>query len=152
MELLAPERVIAQLKGANKPEVLRQLAARAATAVGLPEELVFQALCRREALGSTAIGQGIAIPHAILPALQHSFALFARAAAPIPFDALDGQPVSVFFVLLTPEDCAAESPHLLAQVCRAVRDPSAMMLLRKAAGEAGLYEALMRLLSGRQVA
>jgi len=152
LELLTPARVIGQLKAASKPEALRQLAGRAAAAVALPEEMIFQALCRREALGATAIGHGVAIPHAVLPALRHSFALFALTAAPIPFGALDGRPVEAIFVCLTPEDCAAESTHLLAQVCRALRDPAALRRLRAAPADAALHAALTGLFDPRKAA
>jgi len=152
LELLTPERVISQLRVATKSDALRQLAGRAAAAVGLPEDKVFQALCRREALGSTAIGRGVAIPHAVLPALGQSFCLFALTATPIPFDAVDGYPVSAIFVFLTPEDCAAESTHLLARVCRTLRDPPAIPLLRQAVGDAALHDTLTRLLGNRQAA
>jgi PTS system nitrogen regulatory IIA component len=152
LELLTPERVIGRLKVASKAEALRQLAGRAAAAVALPEELILQALCRREALGATAIGHGIAIPHAVLPALSNSFALFARAAAPIPFEALDGRPVEVLFLFLTPEEGAAESTHLLAQVCRALRDPAALSLLKAASTDAALHAALTRVFAARKAA
>lgn len=152
LELLTPERVIGQLRVGTKAEALRQLAGRAAAAVALPEDMVLQALCRREALGATAIGHGVAIPHAVLPALRHSFALFALTAEPIPFGALDGQPVSAIFVFLTPEECAAESTHLLAQVCRALRDPAAMSLLRSATADAALHAALTRIFGARKAA
>lgn len=152
LELLTPERVIGQLRAATKIEALRQLAGRAASAVALPEDMVFQALCRREELGATAIGHGVAIPHAVLPALRHGFALFALAPQPIPFGALDGQPVSAIFVFLTPEDCAAESTRLLAQVCRALRDPMAMRLLRSASTDPGLHAALTRIFGARKAA
>jgi len=152
LELLTPERVIGRLKVASKPEALRQLAGRAAAAIPLPEDMIFQALCRREALGATAIGHGVAIPHAVLPALRHGFALFALAAMPIPFEALDGRPVEAIFLFLTPEDCAAESTHLLAQVCRALRDPAALGLLKAAPTDAALHAALTRLFAARKAA
>jgi len=152
LNLLTPDRLIGRLSAATKAEALRAVAERAAAAVGLPEETVFQALRRREALGSTAIGHGVAIPHAVLPALDHSFALFALTAAPIPFEALDGQPVSAIFLFLTPQDCAAESTHLLAQVCRALRHPTAIPLLRQAASQGTLHDALIGLFGPRQAA
>ena len=152
LNLLTPDRLIGRLAVATKAEALSAMAERAAAAVGLPDETVLQALRRRETLGSTAIGHGVAIPHAVLPALGHSFALFALTAAPIPFEALDGQPVSAIFLFLTPQDCAAESTHLLAQVCRALRQSAAIPLLRRAAGEGTLHDALTSLFGPRRAA
>ncbi|GGF30017.1 nitrogen regulatory protein [Aliidongia dinghuensis] len=152
LDLLPPDRVFGGLSATSKAEALGQLAARAAAALGLPTGLVLQSLLWREALGSTAIGHGVAIPHAVLPVLDHSFALFARAAVPIPFDGVDGRPVSAIFLLLTPEDCAAESTHLLAQVCRGLRDPQALPALDRAGSDAALYATLTGLLVGRRAA
>jgi len=152
LTLLTPERLIGRLAVATKAEALSALARHAGTALGLPDEIVLQALRRREALGSTAIGHGVAIPHAVLPSLDHSFALFALTATPIPFEALDGQPVSAIFLFLTPEDCAAESCHLLAQVCRALRHPTAIPRLRQAADDGTLHHALIGLFGPRQAA
>ena len=152
LDLLPPDRVFGGLRAATKPEALRLLSRRAAGALGLAEEGVLQALLRREGLGSTAIGHGVAVPHAVLPTLRRSFALFALTAAPIPFEAVDGQPVSAIFLLLTPEDCAAENTHLLAQVCRSLRDPRTLAGLASVAGDAALHDALARLFGQRQAA
>lgn len=152
LDLLPPDRVFGGLRATTKPEALRQLAHRAAVILGLPEEALLKALLRREALGSTAIGHGVAMPHAVLPALERSFALFALATAPIPFEAVDGQPVSAIFLLLTPEACAAENTHLLALVCRALRDPQALAGLKRATSDAALHEALACLFGRRRAA
>jgi PTS system nitrogen regulatory IIA component len=152
LDLLPPEHVFGGLRAATKAEALAQLARRAAGALGLPEAAVLQPLLRREALGSTAIGRGVAIPHAVLPMLDRSFALFALAAAPIPFDAVDRQPVQAIFLLLTPEACAAESTHLLALACRGLRDPAVLAGLGQAPDDGALHAALTRLFRPRRAA
>jgi PTS system nitrogen regulatory IIA component len=150
--LLTPERVIGRLAVTTKVEALQQLAERAAVGVGLPADTVLQALLRREVLGSTAIGHGVAIPHAVLPGLANSFALFALTASPIAFEAVDGQPVLAIFMFLTPEDRAAESTHLLAQVCRGLRNPAAIPRLRLAAHDGVLHDALLGIFQPRRAA
>jgi PTS system nitrogen regulatory IIA component len=149
LDLLPPDRVFGGLRAATKAEALGQLAHRAAVALDLSEAVVLHALLRREALGSTAIGRGVAIPHAVLPMLDRSFALFALTATPIPFDAVDHQPVSAIFLLLTPETCAAESTHLLAHVCRGLRDPAVLTALAHAADDVALHDLLTRLFRPR---
>ena len=82
--------------------MLQELSAKAAGSLGVPVDQVAPDLLKREDLGSTGIGGGVAIPHARLPDLQRPFGLFARLKQPIEFDAIDGQPVDIVFVLLLP--------------------------------------------------
>ena len=85
---------------------------------------------QREKLGSTAVGNGIAIPHGKLPKLEKLFGLFARLERPIDFEALDGQPVDLIFLLLAPEGAGADHLKALARIARLLRDPAIARKLR----------------------
>ena len=92
-DLLSPAAVISPLRANGKKQALQELAQHAATLTGLPDRELFEALLQRERLGSTGIGEGIAIPHGRMPGIDRLVGLFARTEKPIDFDALDGQPV-----------------------------------------------------------
>ena len=94
-DLVAPQAVIPALKVNNKKQALQDIAERAAELTGRPEREILEVLMQRERLGSTAIGNGIAIPHGKLAKLDRLFGLFARLDRPIDFEALDGQPVDL---------------------------------------------------------
>jgi len=85
---------------------------------------------QRERLGSTGVGQGIAIPHGKLDGLDRLFAIFARLDTPIGFDAMDDQPVDLIFMLLAPESAGADHLKALARISRTLRDPSITQKLR----------------------
>ena len=101
-DLLSPTDVLVDVRGANKRLPLQELAAKAAASLGLAVEEIAPYLLRREELGSTGIGRGVAIPHARLPNLQRPFGLLAKLRQGIEFDAIDGQAVDIVFVLLLP--------------------------------------------------
>jgi len=94
-DLVAPNAILPALKINNKKQVLQELAARAAALTGQNERAIFEILMQREKLGSTAVGNGIAIPHGKMPNLNRLFGLFARLDRRIDFEALDGQPVDL---------------------------------------------------------
>ena len=98
-DLVAPNAILPALKVNNKKQALQELAARAAVLSGLNERAIFEILMQREKLGSTAVGNGIAIPHGKMPNLTRLFGLFARLDRPVDFEALDGQPVDLDFSL-----------------------------------------------------
>src|SRR3984893_19457855 len=102
-DLVASNAILPALKVNNKKQALHELAARAAVLSGQNERAIFEILTQREKLGSTAIGNGIAIPHGKMPNLTRLFGLFARLDRPIDFEALDGQSVDLIFFLLAPE-------------------------------------------------
>ena len=101
---------------------MQELAAKAAELTGQNERAILEVLMQREKLGSTAVGNGIAIPHGKLPKLDKLFGLFARLGRPIDFEALDGQPVDLIFLLLAPEGAGADHLKALARVARLLRD------------------------------
>ena len=91
--------ILANLKSQNKKQLLQELSQALANRLAIDHRVIFETLLKREKLGSTGIGQGIAIPHGKMAALDRVHGLFARLAAPIEFDAIDGQPVDLVFVL-----------------------------------------------------
>src|SRR5438067_5176946 len=141
-DLVAPNAVIPALKCTSKKQVIQELAAKAAKLVGQNERTIFETLLQREKLGSTGVGNGIAIPHGKLPKLDKLFGLFARLDRPIDFDALDGQPVDLIFLLLAPEAAGADHLKALARVARLLRDPHVANKLRESRDAEALYAVL----------
>jgi PTS system nitrogen regulatory IIA component len=141
-DLVASQAVIPALKVNNKKQALQEIAARAAELTGRPEREILDVLMQRERLGSTAIGNGIAIPHGKLPKLDRLFGLFARLDRPIDFEALDGQPVDLVFLLLAPENAGADHLKALARIARLLRDPDIIRLLRDSTDREALYAVL----------
>ncbi|NVO13260.1 MAG: PTS IIA-like nitrogen regulatory protein PtsN [Rhodoplanes sp.] len=141
-DLVAPQAVIPALKVNNKKQALQELAERAADLTGRTEREILEVLMQRERLGSTAIGNGIAIPHGKLPRLERLFGLFARLDRPIDFEALDGQPVDLIFLLLAPESAGADHLKALARVARMLREPEITRMLRDSQDREALYAVL----------
>src|SRR4030081_1974392 len=129
-DLLSPADVMIDVRASNKRRLFQEFAAKAADGLGLHVDRIAPDLLKREELGSTGIGRGVAIPHARLPDLQRPYGLLAKLKQPIEFDAIDGQPVDIVFVLLLP--AAAENGQLgpLALVARTLRPPENLDPLR----------------------
>lgn len=142
-DLLTAEHVIARLKAADKAKLLADLAHRAAAETGLPPTDIQQGLATREALGSTGVGVGVAIPHARFAGLGRFFGLFARLERRLDYDAIDGQPVDLVFLLLVPADAVTGHLQALACVSRRLRDPETAARLRKADDAAALHAILV---------
>ncbi len=121
-ELIGPSAVVANLRVTSKKQALQELAKRAAELTGQPERAIFEVLIERERLGTTGVGNGIAIPHGKLADLDRLYGLFARIETPIDFDAIDEQPVDLICVLLAPETAGADHLKALARVSRLLRD------------------------------
>ena len=141
-DLLAPTEIMLDVRVTNKRMVLEEFAARAAVGLGLPADRVASYLLKREDLGSTGIGRGVAIPHARLPDLQRPHGLLAKLKQPVEFDAIDGQAVDLVFVLLLPATAEQEALAALALVARTLRSPDTLARLRAAKDAAGLYSAI----------
>jgi PTS system nitrogen regulatory IIA component len=141
-DLVAPNAIIPTLKVNGKKQTLQELAARAAELSGQSERAIFEILLQREKLGSTGVGNGIAIPHGKLPKLNKLFGLFARLDRPIDFEALDGQPVDLVFLLLAPEGAGADHLKALARVARLLRDSDTVRKLRNSRDAEALYAVL----------
>jgi nitrogen PTS system EIIA component len=141
-DLVAPNAIIPALKVNGKKQALQELAAKAAELSGLSERTIFEILMQREKLGSTGVGNGIAIPHGKLPKLNKLFGVFARLERPIDFEALDGQAVDLVFLLLAPEGAGADHLKALARVARLLRDPDVAHKLRDSRDVEALYSVL----------
>jgi PTS system nitrogen regulatory IIA component len=141
-DLLIPRGIIAQLRVGNKKQALQEIGRRGAAMTGIAERRIYDALADRERLGSTGIGRGIAIPHGKLAELTRLHGLFARLERPIPFEAIDDQPVDLMFVLLAPAGSGAEHLRALALVSRLLRDAAMCQKLRGTDNADALYALL----------
>lgn len=139
---LSPSEVLLDIRAASKLSLLRELAERGAELTGLYPELIFAELSKRENLGSTGLGDGVAIPHATYTGLEEPFGIAARVKPAIDFESIDGKPVDLVFLLLTP--ASAEKTHLnaLAAVSRKLRNRDVTMRLRAAVDRETFYGAL----------
>lgn len=142
VDLLAPDAVIAALKAQTKKQLLQDLSEHAAKLTGLPERRVFETLNERERLGSTGMGQGIAIPHGRIGGLARITGFFAQLETPIAYDAVDNQPVDLVFMLLAPESAGADHLKALARVSRLLRNQTTCEKLRAATKPEVLYSLL----------
>jgi nitrogen PTS system EIIA component len=129
-DLIAPRSVIAQLRATSKRQALQELAKRAAAITGVSDREIYDVLIERERLGSTGIGMGIGIPHGKLASLDRFCGVFARLERPIPFEAVDDQPVDLIFLLLAPENAGADHLKALARISRLLRDRAICEKLR----------------------
>lgn len=141
-DLIKPEGVIASLQAKTKKQALQELSERAASITGIDARVILDVLIQREKLCSTGFVRGIAIPHGRLPELKRVVALFARLDTPIDFEAQDGEPVDLVFVLLAPEHAGADHLKALARISRLVRDPLATEKLRGSRDRAAIYSVL----------
>src|ERR1700691_5583290 len=141
-DLLTQQSVIPQLRATNKKQVLQELARRAAAVTGIAERRIYDVLTERERLGTTGIGMGIGIPHGKLPGLDKLYGIFARLERPIPFEAIDDQPVDLIFLLLAPEAAGADHLKALARVSRLLRDRAICDKLRGTDSADALYALL----------
>ncbi len=141
-DLISPEAVVAHLKAASKKQALQELAKYAAAVTHLPERRIYETLSEREKLGSTGMGQGIAIPHGRLAGVEKMTGLFARLDHAVDFGAPDDQPVDLVFLLLAPEDAGADHLKALARVSRLLRNQAVCEKLRASSEEAAIYALL----------
>jgi PTS system nitrogen regulatory IIA component len=142
-DLLSPADVMIDVRAPNKRLLLQELAAKAATSLNLRVDQIAPDLLKREELGSTGVGAGVAIPHARLPNLQRPFGLLVRLKQPIEFDAIDGQPVDIVFVLLLPANMEEGQLGALALVARTLRSSETLGRLRRARDASELHSAVV---------
>jgi len=141
-DVLTPNAILPAMKAVSKKQLLQELSSFAAELSGISERDVFDALLQRERLGSTGIGNGIAIPHGKLPKIGRLFGVFARLEKPVDFESLDGEPVDLVFLLLAPEGAGADHLKALSRIARALRDPAIVYKLRKSRDSSALYSLL----------
>ncbi len=147
-DIIIPQAVEASLGVATKKDVLQTMADSAADLLGKDRFAIFDVLWERERLGTTGVGQGIAIPHGRVPGLEKVAGVFARLSTPINFESIDEKPVDLVFLLLAPESAGADHLHALATVSRLLRNPLLCDQLRNAKNASSLY----RLLTEAEVA
>lgn len=138
-DLLSVSSITPSLGARCKREAIAILAEKAATVSGLDQATIEGALMDRETLGSTGVGHGVAIPHGKVPGLDRIIAVFARLDQTVDFDAVDGEPVDLVFVLLAPEEAAAGHLKALAKVSRLLRDEKVRDALRGADTAEAIY-------------
>jgi len=141
-DLLSPDAVIASLRVNGKKQALQELSERAAAVSGLSAREIFDAILQRERLGPTGVGDGIAIPHGKLVKCQRIFGVFARLERAIDFEALDGLPVDLIFLLIAPETAGADHLKALAMIARVLRNSQLAAQLRATRDASGLYSVL----------
>ena len=143
-DILTAKRVYTDSKADDKRELLQFLASKAARSLDVDERTIFDALLERESLGSTAFGHGTAFPHARLANIKKVKAFFARLDNAIDFEAVDGQPVDLVFVLISPEDSGADHLTALASISRLLKDEEICKKVRKAKNNDAIYSILSK--------
>jgi PTS system nitrogen regulatory IIA component len=138
-DFLSPADVLVGVRAADKVRLLQDLSRRAAESLKIDGDVVAREVLKREELGSTGTGGGIAIPHARIGEVKRPFGVLARLRKAIPFDAIDGKPVDVVFLLLLPTAADGEQLNALASVARKLRNPKLVENLRRADGDAEAY-------------
>jgi len=131
-DIVRPEGIKIDLDVSSKKQALQELSDLAAELTGHSARTIFDTLLQRERLGSTGLGRGIAIPHIKLADLDGIVCLFARLKQPIDFEAIDGEPVDLMFLLLAPEHASGDHLKALSRISRLMRAPSALDDLRQA--------------------
>ncbi len=141
-DFIVPDAVLTSLRAKNKKQLLQELSARAARLTGLPEREIFDVLLQRERLGSTGLGQGVAIPHGKFAGLKQIAGIFVRLPEPIDFEAVDGEKVDIVCLLLAPEGAGADHLKALARISRLLRDAGAVQKVRACKDAAAIYAIL----------
>jgi nitrogen PTS system EIIA component len=138
-DLLHQDAIIPALKVNSKKQLLQELAAKASKITGLSEREIFDVVLQRERLGSTGVGNGIAIPHGKLASVRSIVGVFARVESPVDFEALDDQPVDLVFLLLAPEGAGADHLKALSRIARVLRDQDLVAKLRATDSASAIY-------------
>jgi PTS system nitrogen regulatory IIA component len=141
-DILSPNDVMIDVAATDKQKLLSVLARKAGSIVDMRSEQILAELEKREELGSTGVGSGVALPHARFHQVSKPVGVFARLRKPIAFDAVDGQPVDIVFLLLLPETRNGDPLGTLALIARKLRRPEVTTALRGARDSAGIYRTL----------
>ncbi len=142
-DLLSPERIRFDVHSSSKKRLLELISRELArNSENLSEREIFESLCARERLGSTGLGKGVAIPHGRVKGSDTVQASFIRLRKPLPFDAVDGQPVDLLFAMTVPEQCNEDHLKLLAQIAELFSDPDLLDKLREADDSGRLLQLL----------
>lgn len=139
-KILAPDNILLDAESTSKKRVFERVGLLFENQMQIARSQVFDSLFSREKLGSTGLGQGVAIPHGRIPKLREATAAFVRTTHPIPFDAPDGQPVSLIFVLLVPELATDLHLQLLGELAQMFSDADFREKLLACEESAGIYQ------------
>jgi PTS system nitrogen regulatory IIA component len=138
-DLIEASAILPALKANSKRQLLQVLSEKAAGITGLTEREIFDTILQRERLGSTGVGNGIAIPHGKLSEVKRITGVFARLDTPVDFEALDDQPVDLVFLLLAPEGAGADHLKALSRIARVLRDQDLVAKLRATDSASAIY-------------
>jgi nitrogen PTS system EIIA component len=141
-DFLTPSDVLMDLRVSGKRQVLQELARKAGASLKIAPETIVAELLKREDLGSTGMGGGIAIPHARLDGVDKPLGVLARLAQPVEFEAIDDKPVDLVFLLVLPSSAGGEQLSALAAVARLLRTPDVLTQLRRAKSARELFAAI----------
>src|ERR687884_2235654 len=139
-QLLAPDHVLVDLTASSKKRLFEQAGLLFENHDGIARSVVYDSLFARERLGSTGLGQGVAIPHGRIKGLKEALGAFIRLAQPVPFDAPDGNPVSLVFVLLVPEKATEKHLQILSELAQMFSDKALRESMTAAADAAALHQ------------
>ena len=138
-DLIEVSAIMPALKANSKKQLLQLLSEKASEVTGIAEREIFDTILQRERLGSTGVGNGIAIPHGKLPAMKNITGVFARLEHPVEFEALDDQPVDIVFLLLAPEGAGADHLKALSRIARVLRDSDTVAKIRGTRDAAAIH-------------
>ncbi len=140
--MITPDGIIPSLKANSKKQILQELSLSAAELTGADQRDIFDTLLQRERLGSTGVGNGVAIPHGKLSGIESIVSVFAKLETPVDFESVDSEPVDLVFLLLAPESAGADHLKALARISRLLREPTALEKLRSSTKKEALYSVL----------
>jgi PTS system nitrogen regulatory IIA component len=138
-DLIEVTAIMPALRANSKKQLLQMLSEKAAATTGIPEREIFDTILQRERLGSTGVGNGIAIPHGKLAGVKRITGVFARLDQPVDFEALDDQPVDLVFLLLAPEGAGADHLKALSRIARVLRDADTVAKIRGTKDAAAIH-------------
>jgi PTS system nitrogen regulatory IIA component len=142
-DLLSPERIRFDVHSSSKKRLLEMISQELArNSDSLSKREIFESLCARERLGSTGLGKGVAIPHGRVKGSDTVEVSFFRLKKPLPFDAVDGEPVDLLFAMTVPEQCNEDHLKLLSQLAELFSDPALLSKLREAENSGTMLQLL----------
>ena len=132
-DLLSPARILAGVRISSKKRLFELISTTfTRKSPDLNSREIFESICAREHLGSTALGNGIAVPHGRIEGTEEVQALFLQLSKPLPFDTDDGKPVDLIFALIVPSECTVDHKKLLSDICERFSDTELLAQLRNA--------------------
>lgn len=138
-DLVTQKAILPALRAGSKKQMMQLLSEKAAEITGIGERDIFDTIMQREKLGSTGVGNGIAIPHGKLKSIKAITGVFARLETAVDFEALDDEPVDLVFLLLAPETAGADHLKALSRIARILREPDMVAKLRGTKDATAIY-------------